>query len=217
MLDLTSNVEVAAFFAVARWDRDAASFRPMEIGTGVMSRFDWTSFGPGYPKFFEPVGFGPGLRPARQHAWTFRLQPGVDFQQVPHLAAFEFTHSKAASEELFARFDNGAWLYPEDCLAQLVEQLRDLPFLTMQAIRHAAKQDGQPPEDIEAVAESAAHFLNAKLGLDIVDGYELQPEEEDLEVARRQAAALDDALEKLRFGFRLVRTRREGSDDEAAP
>jgi len=213
LLDLTSNVEVAAFFAVARWDTGSHVFRPMESGTGVMYRFDWAAIGPGYSKFFEPVGFGPGLRPARQHAWTFRLPPGVDFQQVPHVVAFEFTHSKSASEELFARFHDGAWLYPPDCLAQLVEKLRDLPFVTMNAIRHAAKQDGQRPEDIEPGADRAAHFLNAKLGLDIVDGYELQPEEEDLEVARQQASAMADALGKLRFGFRPVRTLREDSEN----
>ena len=206
LLDLTSNVEVAAFFAVARWDRDSASFQPMEDGTGVMYRFDWAAFGPGYSKFFEPVGFGPGLRPARQHAWTFRPHPGVDFQSVPHVSAFEFQHSKAASLELFERFDGGAWLYPPDCLASLVEKLRDLPFVTMHAIRHAARQDGTAPENIEPSAERAAHFLNATLGLDIVDGYELQTEEVDLEVARQQAAALDDAFTKLRFGWRLTRT-----------
>jgi FRG domain-containing protein len=216
LLDLTSNVEVAAFFAVAKWDKESASFKPMETGTGVIYLFDWTAFGPGYSKFFEPVGFGPGLRPARQHAWTFRLRPGVDFQQVAHVAAIEFAHSKAASEELFARFDCGAWLYPPDCLASLVEKLRDLPFVTMHAIRHAARQDGQPSEEIESNAEKAAHFLNATLGLGIVDGHELQPEEEDLEIARSQASALGDALDKLRFGLRLVRTRREPSDDGTA-
>lgn len=209
LLDLTSSVEVAAFFAVARWNNESASFQPMETGTGVMYRFDWTAFGSGYSKFFEPVGFGPGLRPARQHAWTFRLRPGADFQQVPYVAAFEFAHSKAASEELFARFDRGAWLYPPDCLASLIEKLRKLPFVTMHAIRYAARQDGQAPEEIESSAERAAHFLNASLGLDIVDGYELQPEEEDLEIARIQASALDDALGKLVFGFRLARTRRQ--------
>lgn len=214
LLDLTSNVEVAAFFAVARWDKKSNSFHPMESGTGVMYRFDWAAFGPGYSKFFEPVGFGPGLRPARQHAWTFRLRPGVDFQQVPHVSAVEFTHSTSASEELFAKFDDGAWLYPPDCLASLVERLRDLPFVTMHAIRHAAKQDGQPPEAIEPSAERAAHFLNAILGLGIVDGYELQLEEGDLKVARSQALTLDDALGKLRFGWRLVGTRRENSDEE---
>ena len=138
LLDLTSNVEVAAFFAVARWDREAAAFRPMETGAGVMYRFDWAALGPGYSKFFEPVGFGPGLRPARQHAWTFRLRHGVDFQKVPLVSAFEFSHSKAASLAVFERFGGGAWLYPPDCLATLVEKLRDLPFVTMHAIRHAA-------------------------------------------------------------------------------
>jgi hypothetical protein len=215
LLDLTSNVEVAAFFAVAKWDCESASFQPMESGTGVMYRFDWTAFGPGYSKFFEPVGLGPGLRPARQHAWTFRLRPGRDFQLVPHVTAFEFTHSKEASAELFERFDGGAWLYPPDCLASLVEKLRDLPFVTMHAIRHAAEQDGQAPGEIERIAEQAAHFVNSTLGLDIVDGYELQPEEEDLEIARSQAATLDDALDRLLFGFSLVRTRREGGDDAA--
>lgn len=109
LLDLTSSVEAAAFFAVARWDRESASFQPMETGNGVMYRFDWAAFGPGYSKFFEPVGFGPGLRPARQHAWIFRLGPGIDFQQVPHVSAFEFTHSKAASANLFDRLDGGTW------------------------------------------------------------------------------------------------------------
>lgn len=206
LLDLTSNVEVAAFFAVARWDRNSASFQPMESETGVMYRFDWAAFGPGYSKFFEPVGFGPGLRPARQHAWTFRPHPGVDFQSAPHVSAFEFQHSKAASLELLARFDGGAWLYPPDGLASLVEMLRDLRFVTMHAIRHAVRQDGTVPENIEPSAERAAHFLDTILGLDIVDGYELQPEEDDLEVARQQAAALDDAFNKLRFGWRLTRT-----------
>jgi FRG domain len=216
LLDLTSNVEVAAFFAVARWDQNAACFRPMETGTGVMYRFDWAAFGPGYSKFFEPVGFGPGLRPARQHAWTFRLRPGRNFEEVPHVAACEFAHSKTASAELFEKFDGGAWLYPPDCLASLVEKLRDLPFVTMHAIRHAARQDGQAPEDIESSAERAAHFLNATLGLDIVDGHELQPEEEDLEIARTQASALDEALSKLRVGWRLVRTDPTSADDGSA-
>jgi hypothetical protein len=212
LLDLTSNVEVAAFFAIARWDQEAVAFRPMESGTGVMYRFDWTAFGPGYSKFFEPVGFGPGLRPARQHAWTFRLHPGIDFQQVPHVSAFEFEHLKAASDELFEKFDQGAWLYPSDCLASLVEKLRELPFITMRAIRHAARLDGQEPDLIESSAEKVAHLLRSTFGLDIVDGYELQPEEEDLEIAKRQAVALDDALSKLRYGLRLVRIRRENPD-----
>lgn len=121
LLDLTSNVEVAAFFACAQWENEKQRFTPADSGSGVMYRFDWSAFGPGYAKYFEPVGFGPGLRPARQHAWTFRLKPGVDFQTVPHVEAVEFRHAKAASAELFEMFANGDWLYPPDSLARTVE------------------------------------------------------------------------------------------------
>lgn len=214
LLDLTSNVEVAAFFAVARWNREAQAWTPMETGVGVMYRFDWSAFGPGYSKFFEPVGFGPGLRPARQHAWTFRLRPGVDFQSVPHVTAIEFAHSKSASDDIFSRFDKGSWLYPPDCLASLVEKLRDLPFVTMHAVRHAAREDGQPPDQIEVAAEHAARFLNATLGIDMLDGYELQPEEADVAIARQQAATLNEAIRGMRNGFRLVRTLKASPDLE---
>lgn len=208
LLDLTSNVEVAAFFAVGRWIREKNTWEPMETGRGVIYRLDWSAFGPGYSKFFEPVGFGPGLRPARQHAWTFRMRPGVDFLNIPYVKPFEFEHTASASAAIFARFDNGSWLYPPDCLASLIEKLDKLPFVTMHAIRHAARQDGQPIEEIEVAAERAAHFLNATLGIDIVDGYELQPEEADLAIAREQASAIDEAIRRMRVGFRLIREKK---------
>jgi len=208
LLDLTSNIEIAAFFAVAHWNEAIGKFTPMETGTGVLFRFDWSAIGPGYSKFFDPVGFGPGLRPARQHAWTFRLPPGVDFQSIPQVTVFEFSHSKLASEELFDRFKRGKWVYPPDCLASLVEKLRDLPFVTMKALRHAAQQDGQPPEQIDAAAKKAARFLAATLGIEVIDDYELQPEKADIILAEKQATALDDALRGMRRSFRLVRTLR---------
>ncbi len=170
-----------------------------------MYRFDWSAFGPGYAKYFEPVGFGPGLRPARQHAWTFRLNPGVDFQDVPHVEAIGFKHSKAASAELFEMFKNGEWLYPPDSLAQMVEKLRDLPYLTMNAIRHAARCDGQKAEEIEGDAERSAHFLNSKLGVEVVDGFHLELEDDDLKAAHEQAPELDKAIGKMRVALRLGR------------
>ena len=63
--------EIAAFFAVANWNGDRGWLEPMPSGRGVMYKFDWLGLGPGATKHFEPVGFGPGSRPARQHAWTF--------------------------------------------------------------------------------------------------------------------------------------------------
>jgi hypothetical protein len=215
LLDLTSSVEVAAFFAIARWDKESHVFRPMEAGTGVMYRWDWAAFGRGYSTYISPVGFGPGLRPARQHAWTFRLEPRADFQRFPHVSTFEFTHSKMASEELFAKFDESAWLYPPDCLASLVETVRDLPYVTTDAIRHVAKQRGRLPEEVEPYVEAAARFLDTAFGLPVEDGY-VQPLEEDLQMARQQASTLEDAFGKHLVGVRTVRRLRPGVDEKTA-
>jgi len=35
-----------------------------------MYKLDWLGIDTGFMKYFDLVGFGPGLRPARQHAWT---------------------------------------------------------------------------------------------------------------------------------------------------
>lgn len=208
LLDLTSQIEIAAFFAVAQWDDAKESFAPMTAGAGVILRLDWSAFGPGYARFFNPVGIGPGLRPARQHAWTFNMKPGVDFLRIPHLSTFEFQHSREASEAIFARFGRGRWLYPPDCLASLVQKLAKLPFITTHGMRHAARQDAVQAELIEAHVQSGAALLNATLGLAVLDGVALELEENDLDLARQQAPIVDEGLRSLRRGFRLVRTLR---------
>ena len=207
LLNLTSNVEIAAFFAVARWDSEAQVFTPMEAGVGVLYRFDWTAFGPGYSRYFTPVGFGPGLQPARQHAWTFMLQPGVDFEHVPHVAPIEFAHSARASAELFANFGNGSWFYPPDCVASLVKKVRDLPFVTMRAIRHATFEDGKSADELVEDAERSARFLSTTLGTKILDCYELQLEDDDVEISGQQAVDLDKAIRATRTGWRIIRER----------
>jgi hypothetical protein len=207
LLDLTSNVEVAAFFAVARWNSCLGRFVPMKEGTGVMYRLDWASFGQGYSKAFDPIGFGPGLRPARQHAWTFELHPSVDFEQVPYVKAFEFEHKKVASLELFKRFKNGRHLYPPDCMASLVERIGRLPFVTMAAIRQAALKNGVSADEVENFCQHTAMMLQEALDIPSLRDYSLQLNTKDTVTARRQAKKLQKRLAELRVGLMLVPTR----------
>lgn len=75
----------------------------------------------------------------------------------------------------------------------------------MNAIRHAARSDGQKAEEIESVADRAAHFLNAKVGVEVLDGYQLGLEDDDLKVARQQAPELDGAIKNMRVSYRTAR------------
>jgi hypothetical protein len=206
LVDLTSNIEVAAFFAVAHWSKERAWWIPMETGIGVLYRVHWINTGPGYSKFFDPVGHGPGLRPSRQHAWTHRPRVGVDFESIPIVETLEFQHDRTASMKIMAAFDNGYHLYPKDCLATLVKKVRDLPFVTMKAIRHAALQDGQPEDQVDILSERAALLLSKVAGLDIIDAHELALEPADVRRAQQQSSALDERLSRMRTGIRIIRT-----------
>lgn len=200
LLDLTSNVEIAAFFACVDWDWEQHSVRRlMDSGTGVLYRCDWSAFGPGFSKFFQPVGFGPGLRPARQHAWTFRLRPDRDFSTMPHVERFEFTHDHTASNAILRRFGGGSHLDPLDCLPSLVGKLNNLPFVTLRALRQTASQDGRPAEEeVERRIEQGASFLNSVLNIELVEDYELCLEDTDMAAAIAQAPLLDGDITKSR-------------------
>jgi hypothetical protein len=106
LLDLTSNVEVAAFFAVAGWSQECNWFIPMTSGNGVFYRVHWLRTRE-RSRYFDCVGHGPGTRPAGQHAWAFRLKRGAEFEAVPIVEKFEFRHDMGASQEVMNMFANG--------------------------------------------------------------------------------------------------------------
>jgi hypothetical protein len=85
--------------------------------------------------------------------------------------------------------------------------MQNLPFVTAGAIRLAAQQDGEDADQIEKMIDRTADFLNSKLGIDVIDGYSLELENDDLLLAHKQAATLEEAILKLRTGFRLARSR----------
>jgi hypothetical protein len=119
------------------------------------------------------------------------------------VTALDFDHSLSASQRLFEMFDDGDWLYPPDCLADLVERLDQLPFVTEAAMRHAAAKDG-----LDATPQrlgQAAMLLQEELGLETVQGHELELTDEDVAIGKAQAAWLEAELDKHRTQFSLVR------------
>ncbi|CAM2148307.1 protein of unknown function [Pararobbsia alpina] len=206
LFDVTSNIEVAAFFAVAKWNRVLKRFQPAASGRGVMFKFDWQSIGTGYTRHFQPVGFGPGLRPARQHAWTFEIGR-EDFRHLPKLVQIiEFEHSLPASQVLFDKFNQGDWLYPDDCLASLVGRVDARKFVTDSAVRHAAAKDGvqvTPPRLLQWI-----DLLQQELGIGCEE-VRLKLEPGEIALAESQAARLEADFDAHRVAFPVVREERE--------
>ncbi|MFN0025474.1 MAG: hypothetical protein ACKVS5_16400 [Parvularculaceae bacterium] len=87
----------------------------------------------------------------------------------------------------------------------MVAKVRALPFVTFDAMRYAARQDDKREEQIEPMVERAAAFLHTTLGVEFVDGYRLELEAEDIEIAELQANKLGSDLRQISKGWRLIR------------
>lgn len=137
MIDLTSNFDVASFFAVCRLNEQCNRYEPVITSSepGVIYRImpaflitlAWTEK---RDDDFDFVGWQPLHRPEQQRACGVRLRYGEDFLNLPTVQKFYFRHSAAVSERIWNAFDQGAALFPEDPAAELAMQARQLGSFT---------------------------------------------------------------------------------------
>ena len=178
-----------------------------------MYRVHWQGV-PDAFKFFDCIGHGPGTRPARQHAWSFRLRRGVDFESIPIVEAIEFDHDETCSRRIIELFEDGDLIYPTESLVEVTRKLVALPIVTMSGIRTAIARDVADPTRVEELAELTAIGLSEELGKDVVDGYDLALDQEDVEKGRAEAEQF--AKDLLRnVGALLLRTPKHGVHAEA--
>jgi hypothetical protein len=199
-LDITSNVDIACFFAVARFDR-AGNITPSEDGIGVLYRVHWKSFDEPW-RYFTSITHSPASRPGRQHGWSIGLQRQTDFDVQEFVEVFEFSHDRASSERILAGF--ATHLFPQDSITDVAKTLISAPAVTMQGIKAALARDGCPKEKIETVSNAWGERLCNGLGLDVYLDEEFALTEAQIKAGNRDA----DIARKTFFagvGFRLVR------------
>lgn len=95
MLDVTSNFDVASFFATCAWNSVLRKYEPVtdNLATGVIYRITpalmCSMARPGGP--FGPVhivGWQPLPRPEQQRAFVVKMKPGQDFTSLPTVETF---------------------------------------------------------------------------------------------------------------------------------
>ena len=133
MIDLTSNFDVASFFAVCRWNEHENRYTPVNTSSkpGVIYRIIpalltgivLTENG---EEVFDYVGWQPLHRPEQQRACSVKLRNGQDFLRLPTVQKMYFRHSADVSDRIWNAFDQGAALFPDDAAATLAAQARQL-------------------------------------------------------------------------------------------
>jgi hypothetical protein len=137
MLDVTSNFDVACFFATCTWNPEERRYQPVfsNEASGVMYRITPVLMSsmerPDEP--FGPVhivGWQPLPRPEQQRAFVVKMNPSQDFTSMPSVESFRFRHQAHISHRIWNAFDQGEALFPGDAAAELAHRTESLTEFT---------------------------------------------------------------------------------------
>lgn len=129
LIDLTSDIEVAKFFACCEYHSDTDSYTPIEdeTGQGVLYYYEidaQTDFKPGLAPEgvlkkspLSTIGLQVFPRSGRQKGFLYNLDPGENFNSVSRLHCVAFKHKADISRNVFAQHNGGAKLLPDDILS----------------------------------------------------------------------------------------------------
>lgn len=139
-LDLTSNFDVASFFATCELIN--GKYKPYKGNEyGVIYVFDevlnHTIQKHGYDTNLEYVGWQPLPRPEQQRASTYKLKENEDFTNFKHVNSYLFLHNRSQSKEIWQKFDKGRILFPKDSIKEVAEIFKKLTSFTENEISEA--------------------------------------------------------------------------------
>lgn len=129
LLDLTSDIKAAQFFAVTDYKRDDAKgidqyFVHKDDGElGVLYYYELIM-----PNAFQPkedqyhltgIGKQVFMRSGQQHGFLLNMARGVNFNQLPQVHKVFFRHNDAISQQLFDEAHAGENFFPVDILEKM--------------------------------------------------------------------------------------------------
>ena len=120
-LDLTSDMDVAKFFAVTWFNMDADRYEKY-TGTelGVLYYYDLTPDAftkrTGRNYLVETIGKQPFMRSGNQSGFLTRLDPGENFNERPEVRYVFFRHDEEITNRIFAESENGDKYMPQEML-----------------------------------------------------------------------------------------------------
>lgn len=141
LLDVTSNFDVACFFASCYWDSKTKSYKPVlkSERPGVIYRINPVLYSLGIPgrDHFNFVGWQPLNRPALQRACSFKLNKGECFISLPEVEKIFFKHDADSSVQIWESFNKGKDLFPDEPVNQLAIKASSLNTFTYEQINRA--------------------------------------------------------------------------------
>lgn len=120
-LDLTSDMEVAKFFAVTTFKMEHDCYEKFQKdGLGVLYYFDLKadSFRENTQRNYmiDNIGKQPFMRSGNQSGFLIKMNKGDDFNTFPDVRYVFFRHDRSVTDRIFSQFDNGNKIMPDEIL-----------------------------------------------------------------------------------------------------
>ena len=124
-LDLTSDPQVAAFFATTKYDWKTDTYSPIEdedSKPGVLYYYslnideDFGVQNDGHRSPLSTIGLQVFPRSGRQRGFLYDLRPNENFNEVAKVNAVRFRHKADIARRIYTQYDGGKILFPDDIL-----------------------------------------------------------------------------------------------------
>lgn len=145
LLSLTSDINIASFFAVTEYDEAVHKYKPIDNSennkTGILYVFNLMApFGliPG----LSTVGLQPFVRPGLQKEFAINLAKDADFKDHRFTVGFVFKHDNNISQRIYDRFNQGEAFRPHnDILTPKARQILDSKEVSIAALERNLHQN----------------------------------------------------------------------------
>lgn len=133
MLDITSDLDVAMFFAMCPYDKEADRYRFVDDGeehVGIIYLLMpfFNDFDPDHPfTKISPIGLQVFDRPGRQKGFGYKMRRGESL----YARKYQFRYTSADSAAFYQRYLDGEHLWCRDILADkasLIARKRSFPY-----------------------------------------------------------------------------------------
>jgi hypothetical protein len=151
LLDLTQDINVAAFFACGKYVDN--QLVPMSDGIGIIyyiSVSDYSGSPGSFKRPIVPISHQPFPRPTEQWGWTMETFLGDDFENFPYVRSLQFKHNFNSSTRILERYDYGSKLFPPDPLAEIADEINQSQTLPRQIAIEVLKDFAADPQGIIA-------------------------------------------------------------------
>ena len=154
-LDITSDLDVALFFATCKYDSDSKRWSPLtKADTEVNEK---TKYGvifhiPGWQAEMAqmlsgsedeyvrneilPIGYQPFMRCHSQHGYGICMKNPFPLQEDSQFEKLHFRHDEKFSREIFEKMDCGRKIYPQEGLNQfddIIDQIKHTTIFSREA------------------------------------------------------------------------------------